>query len=239
MSDSLSMSTSARPPAHSTKPALWIAGAGGVLLAAGLVAGLVEARPYLALAPEMEPRIALLATAPVQPGLSIDSARLVLDSCTWAMTSLAGRTQPTQIRNRIAQNCRLTAKGIVAVSPSSAEGWYVLALAAAQQGRRAEFSANLIRSQAVAPNEEWLAALRVALAEARHDWTNAGLTRIERADIAVLLASRRGVAAMAARFVEDPGFRARATEIADQLPPETQARFVAALRRLVPDGPAR
>lgn len=175
-------------------------------------------------------RFAALAAGQWQPAVSPLSERLLLDACQEALQGLYGRLRPAAERAAVATHCRDAANAITAAAPGNAYAWYVGARAATALGDRAGAETRLLRSHAVGPMEQWVAELRVGLVEAEYAAAGPELRRRHAADLALLVRSRRGIAAVSHRYVADPSFRGRITDIVEALPEEDQARFVATVR---------
>jgi hypothetical protein len=176
-------------------------------------------------------RFAALAAGALQPAVSPLSERLLLDACQEGLRGLYGRLRPAAERRAVATQCRDAADAVTAAAPGNAYGWYVGARAAAALGDAAGAEARLLRSHVAGPMEQWVAELRVGLVEADYAAAGPELRRRHAADLALLVRSRRGIAAVSHRYIADPSFRARITEIVEELPEEDQARFVGTVRR--------
>jgi hypothetical protein len=114
--------------------------------------------------------------------------------------------------------------------PSHSYGYYIEALARFALGEADMAVAALERSQAVGPNEQWLAERRVGVAETHYAALEAYAGTGHLADLALLAQSRRGIRSIAARYVANPDFRERVTAVVETLPDEIQQRFVAVVR---------
>lgn len=196
------------------------------LLGAGAWVGFREASPYFTSGIEDTERYAALAERAPAPGPSIASERLILDNCVRAISSTYGRLQSSTKKAEVNGNCLKAADAAVRVNPSSSYAWYVGALTSALNGDAAGMNMRLLRSQQTGPSEQWIAELRVPLAEDHL----AELTPEARAnhdrDLKMLVASVRGIASIAGRYVDDTGFRERITAIVETMPEADQRRFV-------------
>lgn len=196
------------------------------LLGAGAWVGFREASPYFTSGIEDTERYAALAERAPTPGPSIASERLILDNCVRAISSTYGRLQSSARKAEVNGNCLKAADAAVRVNPSSSYAWYVGALTSALNGDVAGMNMRLLRSQQTGPSEQWIAELRVPLAEDHL----AELTPEARAnhdrDLKMLVASIRGIASIAGRYVRQVDFRERITAIVEAMPEEDQARFV-------------
>ena len=201
-----------------------------VLLGAAALAGYFEGAPFFSAGPSAGEQFAAWQDGHVVDGLSVGSHTVLMNSCLLALTSAYGRAQPTPDRLQVARACAERATEETAANPSFAYGWYVLAMASSHIGNWDTMNEALAMAQTTASTEQWLAELRVALAEDNFDrLAPAVLARHER-DLALLVRSRRGISAIAERYVANPGFRARITDIVEQLDSSSQLAFIDAVR---------
>lgn len=185
----------------------------------------VEARPYFSGPASNANRLSELKVGPVA-GFSLPSVRFVLDECAWGVTSLYGRLQSETVRADVVAKCTRTVQSITEARPGFAYGWYVRALMAEANGDKADMNAALATSRVTDPTGQWLAQLRVDLAEQHFSELDAGNLKGQTEDLALLVRSRSGISSIARRYVTDEGFRDRITAIVETLPPEDQRRFV-------------
>jgi hypothetical protein len=202
-----------------------------LLLAGGSAYALfAESAPYLFVGNGLAQRIESLADGKLYPGLSRPARDLVLDDCVQVAASLYGLTRPTDRRTAALQTCGEAAAGFAAASPTYAYAHYVEALLATEHAAPDTLNAALTTSRALAPTEQWLAELRVKLVEDHLAQIQPTTLAGHEADLALLVASQRGIKVIARRYAAVEGFRERITAIVEKLPPEQQKRFVAALR---------
>lgn len=196
------------------------------LVGAGAWVGVREASPYFNAGIEDAERFASLVEKIPSPGPSIASERLVLDNCVRTISSLYGRLQPSERRAAVSSNCLKAADTIVRQSPSSSYAWYVGALTSELTHDTLGMNERLLQSQETGPTEQWIAELRVPLAEDHL----ADLTPEVRAnhdrDLRMLVATVRGIASIAERYVGQADFRERITAIVETMPEDDQRRFV-------------
>lgn len=196
------------------------------LLGSGAWVGWREATPYFSGGIEDAERFASLAEKVPAPGLSIASERLVLDNCVRTISSLYGRLLPAARKAAVSGNCLQAADAIVKQSPSSSYAWYVGALSSGRIGDIAGMNARLLQSQETGPTEQWIAELRVPLAEDHlADLTPEVRARHDR-DLRMLVATSRGIDSIADRYVRQADFRERITAIVEAMPEVDQRRFV-------------
>lgn len=199
----------------------------GLLLAAGgAVTAYQEVNPFAAGGTSAPGRFAALAGDEYRPAPSLLSKRLLLDACVEAISGAYGRLQAGEDRRRVLESCRRHADQITAEAPSYSYGWYVGARAAAELGDKAGLNMRLRNAQITGPTEQWVAELRVALAEDHYAAVTPEVRSRHDADLRLLVTSRRGIDTIAARYVADPDFRARITAVVEAMPEDDQARFV-------------
>lgn len=191
-----------------------------------LVAGILELSPRAGETQNEVQAYRALAVAPPPLALSTEVQQLGLVRCADALISVSHRTQPASLREAVQDNCEDFARSALDANPVHSLAWYVLALVTSERGSVDAFIESLRRSQATAPAEQWLARQRVDLAERmRPDVAGDALTFMD-ADLALMVQSSTGVTAIADRYVAQPDFRERITEVVENLPEEDQARFV-------------
>jgi len=168
------------------------------------------------------------ASPPIPP--SISGTTFALETCANALDDLQLRLGPTARRLGVADTCARAAEDAIRALPGSSYAHYVSALA---NIRRNDPEAGLLalqRSEAYGPTEQWIAELRVRLAEDNFARLGPYAEEGHRADLALLAQSRRGIRAVAARYVADAGFRERITRVVEALPMDVQQRFVSLVR---------
>jgi hypothetical protein len=202
-----------------------------ILCVGGAFAAFGETRSYLSGGTLPAEHFAALAEGRQLTGLSIPSNRLVLDNCFDALNGVYGRLQPADGRKAVATTCLQQAAQITRSMPSYSYAWYIASLSAAELGDSAGLADNLRQSQATGPSEEWIAELRVNLAEAHLGELPDDIRSHNDSDLAVLAESYRGVSSIAKRYVDDAGFRERITGIVEKLPDDVQRRFIAFVER--------
>lgn len=196
------------------------------LLGAGAWVGWREAAPYFNGGIEDTERFASLATRAPSPGLSIASERLVLDNCVRTIFSVYARLQPSGRKAEVNDNCLTAADAIAKRSPSFSYAWYVGALTSALNRDIAGMNARLLQSQVTAPTEQWIAELRVNLAEDHLVELTSAVRANHDRDLRMLVATVRGITSIADRYVGQADFRDRITAIVDTMPEDDQRRFV-------------
>lgn len=134
-------------------------------------------------------------------------------------------------RDRFAQSCLTRADDILQDTPGLSVAHLAKATAEVELDQPAEAAKNLILSQATAPNEGWLALLRLRialdLAEAGHD----AVLGAAATDILVLLHDHQRLASLAAEFDKRDSQRDWMTSVIEQAPGDRQAAFLSAMRK--------
>jgi len=153
-----------------------------------------------------------------------------LDGCLRAVTSIKGRLLYGESRTLLLENCESVAGTITNMSPKNAYAWYFLAYLALQNEDEIGFNAALLRSYEFGPTEQWIAELRVPLAERGLPLLNPQALEGHQMDLGLLVQSRRGVGSIARRYVRDPEFRARITDVVETLPQPAQHQFLRTLK---------
>jgi hypothetical protein len=171
-----------------------------------------------------------LTNEPVPVPPSTFGTNVALEICDQTMTRLSFYLAPTARMSAVANSCIETARTSISQMPSHSYGYYIEALARFALGEADMAVAALERSQAVGPNEQWLAERRVGVAETHYAALEAYAGTGHLADLALLAQSRRGIRSIAARYVANPEFRERVTAVVETLPDDIQQRFVAVVR---------
>ncbi len=166
-------------------------------------------------------------------GFSLNADYAVIDACLRVTTSAEGLLLPSTARRALLVACQSLTERITQSSPLNSYGWLLQARLAAALGQTSAVEQALRRSYATGPTEQWLAEQRVPVAEAALAALSPAARAAHRQDLAILVQSRRGIAAIAQRYVRDEGFRARIAAVVETLPAADQARFVQVLRAAV------
>jgi hypothetical protein len=162
--------------------------------------------------------------------LSQRSNQYWLNGCLRAVTSIEGRLLYGENRTRLQESCNGIVDTITKASPNNAYAWYFQAYLAHQYGSDSEFNAALLKSYESGPTEQWIAELRVPLAERRLASLNEQALKGHQNDLGLLVQSRRGIGSIARRYVRDSDFRARITDVVETLPQTAQQHFLRILK---------
>lgn len=162
---------------------------------------------------------------------STGANRVLLDICAQRLQGLSFMLSPTGAKAAIAGNCLEMAGAATRSMPAYSYAHYVSALALLRLGRAGSAQEALELSQKTARNEQWIAELRVALAEDNPEgFAGYIIGTAHPGDLALLAQSARGIHSIARRYVSNPLFRERITGIVETLPDTVQARFVHLVR---------
>jgi len=171
--------------------------------------------------------------------LSTYSQWFLLNDCLEAIAGPVGMAQPSGRRVSMLKNCQSLAEKAANSNPTFALAWYIAAYASAELKQYDLFNFQLAAAQKTAPNEQWLATLRVALAEDNLDRLDTEARAGNDADLKLLVQSRLGVASIASRYVAQTNFRERITLIVETLSNEEQRRFVNYVRAAARRSPVK
>jgi hypothetical protein len=169
-------------------------------------------------------------------GLSTNTMRATLGDCVGTMQrfkSLEMMFEPPETRAGILNNCLATADEIAGRAPSLSLAWFTGAYAAIMLSDIAGFNDRMRRSQLTAPSEQWLADMRVELAETHLSDLDAQTRAAHEEDLKLMVRSAVGLRNVAKRWIRDENFRARIADIVETMPEETQKRFITNLQRAV------
>jgi len=164
---------------------------------------------------------------------SIRADYAAIDTCMHLTNSVGALLLPSSERVRRAQWCQNLTETILETSRQNAYAWFALANFAHISGQAELLNHALEQSYATGPNEQWIAEQRVVLAEKGVAALSDAALRGHLRDMAVLTQSKRGIRAIADRYLRDPDFRGRITNIVENLPAEDQRRFLDVLKREV------
>ncbi|OBZ97015.1 hypothetical protein ADU59_04800 [Pararhizobium polonicum] len=169
-------------------------------------------------------------------GLSSYSKTLAMKDCfriTMAYSNLDMIEEPTR---NVVSTCASRAADIVATTPTDSFAWLTRAAASARLLADKDFNDALQQSQLTGPNEQWIARLRVNLAETYFPQLNAQSVKSEEADLRLLASSERGVQLIAQRYISNPDFRARITAVVEQMPQDRQIVFLKTVKKSMGKG---
>lgn len=205
-------------------------------LLAAFIAASAAATAALELAPLLNggetdrARFDRLAAGKMVAAPSSYAKAVTLEDCLGAMTSIYGRVQPHERLVGVLDTCREMARRVAATDPAHGLAWHVMATASAGLGDGPALNSEFVRAVTVAPNEMWLASLRIDLARESLDSLD-GLSRLRlTGDLQVMAETHAGRTWLAARYVADPAFRSLAAKALDTLADDRKRSFLDAVR---------
>ena len=208
---------------------LIIAAMSFALLASGAAAMYVESNAYVIGGHSSFARVANWTVEAPQPGWSIATEDANLLDCAnvlSAANALAMRYLDEGTKSAIAPTCLALARAVTTNATAASFAWYVEALALSRMSNFAEMNDALRRSQLTGANEQWIAELRVALAETHLDQLQPAVLQAHESDLSMLVLSARGISSIARRYTTDTGFRHRIVAIVETLSPQSQQDFL-------------
>lgn len=164
-------------------------------------------------------------------GFSFYGQKRLMAACMQGMTGLWRTLASPEQRQAHARNCLGYALAYAEGTPVESFTWTVAAQASFILGDNEEMNRYLAFARRSAPNEQWLAGLRVNLAENARDILSESNRREHDQDLALMVMSRQGISSIAHRYWTDEPFRERITTIVERMPQEDQRRFVTSVRR--------
>jgi hypothetical protein len=210
-----------------------MASLGLLLLGAGGWIAYREALPYFFQGGNGTERVVAALAFSSSPPISSPSRRSVLLDCTEALealNSLEMRFLGEDVRGQVVDYCDRLAMQITATAPTDAFAWFVAAQASASREDWAGMNRRLDKSRQMGPNELWVAQFRARLAEDHYGALDEATSEGRIEDIKMLVTSGLGIRAVAERYVRDPAFRERVTQIVETLPELDQRRFATNVR---------
>ena len=177
--------------------------------------------------PGFAERIAVLSRLPF---LSAYAQGALLTDCHQALNSTRNLVRPRNETAGLTSACETVAERAIGSLPTHSFAWLVAAEARAATGNIAGVNAALALSRNTGPNEGWIADFRVALAETYLDRLDAGNRAGHDRDIKLLVASTDRIRLVGQRYMRDPDFRKRVTDIVATMPADHQRRFLTVIR---------
>ncbi len=201
------------------------------LLVFGVAMARIEAAPYFWGSGTRDTQFETLRSTQVGLPASIEGTQLSTNICLSALTGLRAMFRAEDARSMVRSQCLELMDEVVHAMPSDSYAWYAGALMQFQAGNIEEANRWLSMSQSTGPTEQWIAEVRVALAEDNFENLTPEVKAQHLDDLAILAGSSRGVTTIARRFVADPAFRERITSVVEQLSPEIQEQFLHDVRK--------
>lgn len=189
-----------------------------------------ELRPFLSPKIENPANLELYASQGFKIGISSYSKEVVMKECLSTALGFSDVQLLYPSARGAVEKCFDRAGEIVSKTPSDSFAWFVKAVASARLFRDEPFNEALQLSQKMGANEQWIARERFALSEFYLSRVNSSTMAGHETDLALLASSYQGVKLIARRYVNNPEFRARITEIVEKRPPAEQRRFISNIK---------
>jgi hypothetical protein len=176
-----------------------------------------------------------IASGDIAPGFSHYGQKRLMAACMQGMTGMWALLATSEQRKSHAEHCLSYATTYTSHTSLEPLTWTVAARASFVLGDHQGLNTYLDYAWRAGRNEQWVAGLRVALAEEARPVLSESNQSNHRSDLALMVMSRSGIAAIADRYWSDIDFRERITAIVEQLPEAEQRRFVSSVRRAAPN----
>lgn len=216
----------------------WLIGILGFVLAAssGLLLA-VEISPYFRTGETASARLLNEPPGSTALGWSNSGAHTIMRDCLLTvgnpnrseMRSLGGAS-----RSQLADTCLALGNEAVQRFPTSSYFYLVRGLAHLARNDVDLFNQDFLLSYRTGATEQWMAELRIAIAEENFSRLSADSIAAEAEDIRLLMVSNKGLRSLSSRYINMPAFRARIAEIAATMPADVQSMFVRTLQRSLP-----
>lgn len=198
---------------------------GTVLLLGGILVMRVEFAPFLWSDSSVQWRVQEIAAGRIEYGLSTSSRESALADCRRATLSLEARLQPSSIRSAVYTNCLALSDSFAAIQPTLSIAWLTGAIASAQVEDWPAFTSRMTRSLLSAPNEQWVAEMRISVFEQYYDHLTDDLRAGNAADMLLLTDNDPGLLKLAQIFVASPASRDRIAAVVGTRPEMTREKF--------------
>jgi hypothetical protein len=176
-----------------------------------------------------------IASGNLKAAFSFYGQKRLMAACMQGMTGLWAALAPVEQRIAHAERCLGFATTYTSHTSLEPLTWTVAARASFILGDNEGLNTYLDYAWRAGRNEQWVAGLRVALAEDARPVLSESNQSNHRSDLALMVMSRFGIAAIADRYWSDIDFRERITAIVEKLPEAEQRRFVSSVRRAAPN----
>ncbi|MBC2775876.1 hypothetical protein H6M51_23755 [Rhizobium sp. AQ_MP] len=173
-----------------------------------------------------------LAQDRLAPAYSFYGHKRLMSACIWGMTGVWQAVAPGGERVAHAQTCLDHALSYASHTTIDSLTWVVAARASYVLGDQEALNKYLDYARRAGPNEQWVAALRVSLAEDAMSLLDAENGENHRSDLTLMVMSRSGIAAIAGRYWSDEDFRERITSVVEQMSNDDKRRFISSVRRV-------
>lgn len=167
----------------------------------------------------------------LHPAYSFYGQKRLMSACAQGMTGIWQTVAPSDQRLAFAEACLNHALKYASHTTIDSLTWVVAARSSYILGDYEALNRYLDYAWRSARNEQWVAALRVGLAEDAKSRLDANNTENHKSDLALMVMSSSGIAAIAGRYWSDEDFRERITSVVEQMSNEDQRRFVSSVKR--------
>ncbi|MCP5037659.1 MAG: hypothetical protein GY945_08675 [Rhodobacteraceae bacterium] len=178
-------------------------------------------------------RVSGKAQVELAPALSLHARINQMGKCTRLQQSILAGLYPQIARQNIAHSCNARADAILERTPTLAIAHLAKAVSLFKLGELARAFEGLERAALTAPNEGWIATLRVTLALNLAREGEAGALEIVKPDIILLLGAPHLVDNLVSIYRLWPDYQEWLVSVIELAPNPDQKRFVEALRRKV------
>lgn len=196
-----------------------------LLISSGTFAMFAEFRPYVTANAPIADRVRDLAAGDTSYGLSTSSRQVLLFDCRTAIVSLYARVQTAAVRDGLHENCLAASDRLVAEQPTFSIAWLTGALAASQLGDWDGFNRRFEQSWRTGPVEQWIAQIRVSIAESYYDRLSEAAKAGNAADMLLMTDTDPGLLELARIYVRLEASRGRITAVIAQTPEVTREKF--------------
>lgn len=199
-----------------------------LVLACGTI--FLETRPFVGRGATRDVQYQAFVTKANSAGLSTYSQEIMMRDCLSMVGTAYGRAKPEDQRAAAQSHCYAQSVSITATAPTNSLAWFTRAAMEAEQGDISAMNVSLMKSRLSGPNEQWLADIRIKLAQNFNARLSGENLRGNDADLLVLMESRTGAAKIARRYIEQPEFAQHISDLALTLSLDGQKRFAENVR---------
>lgn len=204
----------------------------GVLAVGVAAVGLVSELPVLTFGDQRSLAVTeAIVRGDLEGGYSFYGQKRLMAACMQGMTGIWQSLAVAEQREAHAGNCLGYALSYTSVTPVDSLSWTVAARASFYLSDQEAMNRYLSYAWNSGRNEQWVAGLRVSLAEDAWNILSEVNQKNHKIDLGLMVISRSGIAAIADRYWSDGKFRERITEVVEGLPVGDQRRFISSVRR--------
>lgn len=159
-------------------------------------------------------------------GYSGKSKSLVLTDCLNGMQLMQVEQARLRYVRSFSEKCLTLADDIISKMPTNSQAWLVRAWAGGELFIAEVLNQGIQKSQSTAPNELWLAKIRLELAQRKSSLITENTQKLVDKDIGLMASNYQGSQDLASRYTKDEAFRERVVAIIQMLPQDAQKRFI-------------